>query len=266
MKTCFYCQKPNIQNIGSHYATCNDYRKHCETVRKFIDENVNELVSKYLNDEYSVCELTEYVGDLTNTLINPKSVQRIPFVYNYITEIFKDKNIHRGNAAGKRKTERAIATMKERYGVVNWGQTKERREAMTQRNKSPRFKEKISHINWIKGKTPHPSKKVEYNEYRKQVDIITNRNKKLLSQDRCYYTGMKFSNSSNPNCDRRKSIDHKVSIVYGFNNNIPAEEIGSINNICWCLKYVNSFKQHLTEQQFKEMGILDRLKESLNEN
>ena len=46
------------------------------------------------------------------------------------------------------------------------------------------------------------------------------------------------------------TIDHKLSIFYGFINNISVEEIGSINNLCITKRSVNSRKQKTIEKDF----------------
>ncbi len=38
------------------------------------------------------------------------------------------------------------------------------------------------------------------------------------------------------------SIDHKISLFYGFENNMNPEEIGSIDNLCITKRYINSIK------------------------
>lgn len=46
------------------------------------------------------------------------------------------------------------------------------------------------------------------------------------------------------------TIDHKISIYYGFINNISPEEIGDISNLCITKRYINSIKRHLIESEF----------------
>lgn len=38
------------------------------------------------------------------------------------------------------------------------------------------------------------------------------------------------------------TIDHKISVYYGFKNNIPIEIINSIDNLCITKRYINSMK------------------------
>jgi hypothetical protein len=50
--------------------------------------------------------------------------------------------------------------------------------------------------------------------------------------------------------DRDITVDHKISVYYGFNNNIDAKEIGKLENLCICSRKTNSNKNRLTEEQF----------------
>lgn len=54
-----------------------------------------------------------------------------------------------------------------------------------------------------------------------------------------------------PNDSKYPTVDHKISIVYGFINNISPEYIFSINNLCITKRSINSMKRHLTENEFR---------------
>ena len=47
-------------------------------------------------------------------------------------------------------------------------------------------------------------------------------------------------------------LDHKISIIYGFKNNISPEEIGDISNLCMTKKGINSSKSFLTEEDYNK--------------
>lgn len=47
------------------------------------------------------------------------------------------------------------------------------------------------------------------------------------------------------------TIDHKISVIYGFLYNIPADIIGDILNLCITKRCINSSKSHKTEDQYK---------------
>lgn len=48
----------------------------------------------------------------------------------------------------------------------------------------------------------------------------------------------------------RPSIDHKISIFYGFKNNISIEIIGNLDNLCITKRNINSSKCYKTENEF----------------
>ena len=46
------------------------------------------------------------------------------------------------------------------------------------------------------------------------------------------------------------NVDHKTSIFYGFQNNIPVEEISDITNLCITKKFINCSKKELNSEDF----------------
>ena len=46
------------------------------------------------------------------------------------------------------------------------------------------------------------------------------------------------------------TMDHKISLFYGFNYNIEPSIIGGIDNLCICSRYINSVKGLKTEKEF----------------
>lgn len=46
------------------------------------------------------------------------------------------------------------------------------------------------------------------------------------------------------------TIDHKISVYYGFINNISPEEIGDISNLCITKRWINSTKRDSIESEF----------------
>jgi len=59
------------------------------------------------------------------------------------------------------------------------------------------------------------------------------------------YQIYKSNNENYPN------IDHKISIIYGFLNNINIEDISSVDNLCFTKRKHNASKQSKTEEQYK---------------
>jgi hypothetical protein len=61
-----------------------------------------------------------------------------------------------------------------------------------------------------------------------------------------YYTKENITNLSDFNI----TVDHKISVYYGFINNIDPKEIGKLENLCITSRKINCQKQRLTEEQF----------------
>ena len=97
----------------------------------------------------------------------------------------------------------------------------------------------------------------EWELYRRIVRNITNSNKKKLIED---WNGFDYYDGEyiKENFDVKHTdydfptIDHKISIIYGFKNNIPPEEIGDLSNLCMTKKGINSSKSFLTEEDYNK--------------
>jgi hypothetical protein len=97
----------------------------------------------------------------------------------------------------------------------------------------------------------------EWELYRRIVRNITNRNKKKLMENWDgfdYYDGEYIKDNFNiKHTDYDfPTMDHKISIIYGFKNNIPPEDIGDISNLCITKKGINSSKSFLTEDTYNK--------------
>ena len=117
---------------------------------------------------------------------------------------------------------------------------------------------KIKH--YILGIQPDPAREEDYYTYRAIVDRLTRTNKELAGTPvSCYYSGITFDTDNDHfNHAAYPTIDHKTSVWYGFENNIPAEQIADPSNLVWCAKLLNTYKRHMTEEQFRVTGIIER--------
>jgi len=91
--------------------------------------------------------------------------------------------------------------------------------------------------------------------YKRKVKNITYKFKNLLFDNwngYDYYDKkyIKDNFKFNPTNRLYPTIDHKISILYGFLNEISPEEIGSINNLCVTKKCINSIKKEKIESKF----------------
>lgn len=83
----------------------------------------------------------------------------------------------------------------------------------------------------------------------------TKKQKKYLFKNwnnKCYYTNIELDKNQHYNNDNYPTIDHKISVYYGFMNKIDYKKIGGIDNLCVCSRYINMKKRILNEKEFKE--------------
>ncbi len=95
----------------------------------------------------------------------------------------------------------------------------------------------------------------KYYTYRTECRRLTCPNTKKLFESwdgMDYYDNEDISNNFllNSNSPKYPTIDHKVSIYYGFSNQIPVEEISSIENLCITKRGINSQKRDSIEKEF----------------
>ena len=96
----------------------------------------------------------------------------------------------------------------------------------------------------------------KYQTYRRRIVTLTNKVRKELFE---YWDGYDYydneyikDNLSLSKNDRKyPTIDHKISSLYGYINNIEPEIICELNNLCITKKYINSKKSKLNENEFK---------------
>jgi len=134
----------------------------------------------------------------------------------------------------------------DRYGVENVFQFQKNIDIIQKKSKITRIKN---------GQQIPDDKLTEWDFYKKKVTSITRKNKKQLFQNWNgfdYYDGeyikqnfnLKWYNTKHP------SIDHKISIYYGFKNKISPEIIGNIDNLCITKRGTNRKKHTQNEKVF----------------
>jgi len=98
----------------------------------------------------------------------------------------------------------------------------------------------------------------DYEIYKRKVIKITNRCKKelIFNWDGIdFYDGENIKDNFNLYKPRNKnypSIDHKISIIYGFINQIDENIVGGIDNLCITKTSINCSKRDLHFEQFIE--------------
>ena len=91
--------------------------------------------------------------------------------------------------------------------------------------------------------------------YRREVARFTRKNKKHLYENwngNDYYDNELIKGYLSHTSTHRfyPTIDHKISVYFGFMNNISPDEIGSLDNLCITKRYINSMKGKLIENNF----------------
>jgi len=116
------------------------------------------------------------------------------------------------------------------------------------------YKKKTTRIN--KNKQIPDCDLTEFQKYVKQVNHFTYKNKKKLFEN---WNGFDYYNNEyilenfelNSNNPNYPTIDHKISIFYGFKHNISSDLIGDIHNLCITKRGINSSKNKKNHYEFK---------------
>lgn len=103
----------------------------------------------------------------------------------------------------------------------------------------------------------------KFKNYRNKVRYLTDKIK-LELYDKWdgydYYDGeyIKDYLKLHSNNNNYPTIDHKISCIYGYKNNIDIEKLSNIENLCITKRIINSQKSHLNENEF--ISILENKK------
>lgn len=95
----------------------------------------------------------------------------------------------------------------------------------------------------------------EYRKYRLIVNRYLQRNKKIILENwdgLDYYDGELIKENFNLEPSNRlyPHFDHKISVAYGFKNNIYPEIISDLNNICITKQWINGLKKEMNHDEF----------------
>ena len=99
----------------------------------------------------------------------------------------------------------------------------------------------------------------EYKKYFRKVWSVTKKCKNKLFQlwnGECFYTGKILNYYLVFYIEYYPTIDHKLSIFYGFKNNIDPLFIGSLENLCICSRKINVEKGAKTHLEFIKQNVV----------
>lgn len=104
---------------------------------------------------------------------------------------------------------------------------------------------------WLDGENLEGFEKYKYKCRRK-----TEKNKKQLFENwdgYDYYDGEYIKDNFIFDCHdpNYPNIDHKISIKYGYENNIDIDIISGVDNLCITKLKINSSKHYMTEEEYK---------------
>jgi hypothetical protein len=139
--------------------------------------------------------------------------------------------------------EKAKKTNSDKYGYEYFAQTEE-------------WKIKTKETRIKNGYQIPVELKSDFSLYRLRVDKETKKIKDKLFENwdgLDFYDGeyIKDNIQLYPNSHKlHPTIDHKISVYYGFNNNIPVDQIFDINNLCITKRSINSKKGGLTYEMY----------------
>lgn len=159
-------------------------------------------------------------------------------------------------------------TCLERYGETNYTKTDEYKEKTIKTNlqkygaeystktEEGQLKRKITRIK--KGFQIPDDLVSDYRKYRLIINRSLQRNKKTILEKwdgHDYYDGeyIKDNFDLHPSDRLYPHFDHKISVAYGFKNNISPVIISDIDNICLTKQWLNGMKKEMNEDEFRKI-------------
>jgi hypothetical protein len=237
--------------------------------KKGLDYNlINEKIKDTMLDRYGVEHALQ--ADFIKNKMKENNMEKYgtPTTINLpkvrfaaakaINEKFDEVNEKRSASLKKSSILAKIkrgATVSKKYGVSNISQVKETR-IKSEYTKKVRY-----------GFKTH-DELGQYQKYEKEVRQYTNKNVINLEKCKtCYYTNILLDyTTSDPSTMNQATVDHKISVIFGFRNNIPACEIGALHNLCYCSRLINSIKNYKCEKEFVESKKFKRIMEKIHDN
>lgn len=137
--------------------------------------------------------------------------------------------------------EKIKETCQSKYGAVCYLST-------TDYLNNQEIKKKIREKNLKSGKWIGDEELTEFLRYKRRCRRLTDAVRKQLFNEwdgYDFYDGDYIRDNTNLHFTHRfyPTVDHKISIIFGFRNNISEEEISSINNLCVTKRFINNSKR-----------------------
>ena len=262
-KECMYSDPDYRETVNASLQTYDREKANKKRIETNLDKYGVECVSQhgYVKEKTFQTNLDRY-GEKTTLNVSHVRNARLKALEEKIDEIVQkryDKWFARTDTEKEEVLNRRKDTCLERYGVEHVFHLDETWDKIRETNvqkygseyvvESNHFRSQmLSNGTWI----PYEQKN-DFERYYYDVNEETRKHlPKLFSEwdGRCYYFNMRLRRFNGEYDPYSISIDHKISKKYGFENNIPPEEIGSFNNLCICSRLINCVKNFLTEEEF----------------
>jgi len=216
-----------------HYTQTDEYKEKCK----------NTCLEKY-GVEYAL-QSDKIIRKMEQNNLEKYGVKNV-FQSNEIKEKIKETNLEKYGVENVFQSEeikeKIKTTLLERYGVEHPMLCEKIKEKVRQK--------------FIESGYMRTYNRKLYIDYAKIVRLKSvDKRKKLLEKwdGYDYYDGEYIKNNLElePTNLDYPEMDHKISIKYGFDNNISINDIIGDNNLCITKKRINSKKSYKTEDEFK---------------
>lgn len=211
---------------------------------EFREKSKETLIEKYGVDSYSKTDEFKEVIKSKKSEINEKI--RNTFMHNYGVDSYSKTNDWKLQYSMNKEIirEKIIKTCIDKYGVDNV-------------SKNSEFIDKSRLTKELLGIIVPDSLLDDWSLYKRKVRKLTNRNKRKLYEE---WDGLDYYDqeriignlSLSPTNRLYPTLDHKISTIYGFLNDIPFEDISDISNLCITKRCINSSKSGKIEEEFLE--------------
>ncbi len=227
-------KKTNIEKYGVEF-----YLNSKDKIEKTIKYNMEKygvdhhMKSTEFMSAFKQMNIDKFGVDNVSKLDTVKEKKKLTFQNNYgLDHIFCDIELMR-------------LKMLEKYGVEH-------------NSKMESTIKKMKETGVRNGNYVSDELKKDYEVFRNKVDKLTKKSKLILINNwngYDYYDGeyIRDNYQYDYNNDNYPTIDHKISVQYGFMNNIDPSVIASETNLCITKRSINISKNKLTEFQFKAL-------------
>ena len=236
----------NTKKDGKYYCSKCSVEKMLDTKKEKYGENYEIITQNY-----------------KNVMLNKYGVENC-FQLDSVKEKSKKTNLEKYGDENYRNLEKHKETIIKIYGVDNVSKSdiiKEKKIETCLKNFGVKYPTQSKNVCMKISVSINKNRIYNLDNmriYRYKVTQLTLKNKKELLYKWTgydYYDGeyIKDNLILKPGDSLYPTIDHKISIFYGFINNISIDDISHIDNLCITKRNINSSKNKKCEDEFKNM-------------